>query len=141
MAEVYEFFPDSVKSQIPKLYSQEGKKDPMVYMKLFTPWAGWSWFITEGEEQNGDFLMFGYVIGHAKEWGYSSLNELKEVTGPAGLKVERDIHFKPCNASEISDIKTHYKPKVENERVQTFFCETCDQDTPHEGSDCLVCGN
>ena len=44
----YEFFSDDLKAQIPKLYSQEGNKDPTVYMKLFTPWSNWTWFITEG---------------------------------------------------------------------------------------------
>src|SRR5947207_11682998 len=46
--------PDDLKAQIPKLYSQEGSKDPTVYLKFFTPWTSWSWFITEGEDRDGD---------------------------------------------------------------------------------------
>src|SRR5215213_4797634 len=42
--EKYELFPDDLKAQIPKLYSQEGNEDPMVYMKLFTPWTSWTWY-------------------------------------------------------------------------------------------------
>ena len=102
----YEFFPDDLKAQIPKLYSQEGSKDPMVYMKLFTPWTNWTWFITEGEEQNGDYLMFGYVIGQEREWGYVSMNELKSIKGPFGLKIERDIHFSPKLKSQVREIKS-----------------------------------
>ena len=100
----YEFFPDDLKAQIPKLYAQENDKDATVYMKLFTPWTSWTWFITEGEDQNGDYLMFGYVIGQEREWGYFSLNELSSVTGPFGLKIERDIHFSPKKKSEIPEI-------------------------------------
>jgi hypothetical protein len=105
LSEDYEFFPDELKAQIPKLYSQEGNKDPTVYMKLFQPWGSWTWYITEGEEQDGDYLMFGYVIGFEREWGYISLNELSSVTGPFGLKIERDIHFTPKPKSQVSDIK------------------------------------
>lgn len=143
MEEVYEFFPDSVRSQIPKLYSQEGSKDPKVHVKFFTPWAGWTWYATEGEEDGDDFRFFGYVVGHEREWGYFVLSELQSVTGPAGLKIERDIHFTPRPASEISDIHSHYKPKPSTNRgdgVSKSYCGTCDTDTPHEGAYCLACG-
>ena len=100
----YEFFPDDLKAQIPKLYSQEGNKDPTVYMKLFTPWSSWTWYITEGEDREDDYLMFGYVIGQEREWGYTSLNELKSVKGPFGLKIERDIHFTPKPKSQVREI-------------------------------------
>ena len=136
MSEEYEFFPDEVKAQIPKLYSQEGNKDPTVYMKLFTPWTSWSWFITEGEDRDGDYLMFGYVVGHEREWGYVSMNELKSVNGPFGLKIERDIHFPPKRASEISDIHSHYKPK---EKSKEEYCGKCDKQTLHEGGQCVSC--
>jgi len=101
----YEFFPPDLKAQIPKLYAQENDKDATVWMKLFTPWTSWTWFITEGEDRDGDYLMFGYVIGQEREWGYFSLNELSSVTGPYGLKIERDIHFSPKKKSEIPEIR------------------------------------
>jgi Protein of unknown function (DUF2958) len=103
--EEYVFFPDDLKAQIPKLYAQEGDKDATVYMKLFTPWTSWTWFITEGEDRDGDYLMFGYVIGQDREWGYFSMNELQSVTGPFGLKIERDIHFTPKLRSQVSEIR------------------------------------
>ena len=105
MSEEYEFFPDEVKNSLPKLYAQEGNKDPTVHVKFFQPWGAWTWFATEGEQQDGDFIFFGYVIGHEREWGYFSLNELSSVTGPMGLKIERDIHFTPKPRSQVSDIK------------------------------------
>jgi len=100
----YEFFPDDVKAQLPKLYAQEQTGDPTVYVKFFCPWNQWTWFITEGEQQGEDFIMFGYVIGQEREWGYSSLNEISSVNGPMGLKIERDIHFSPKKKSEIPEI-------------------------------------
>ena len=100
----YEFFPDDLKAQIPPLYSQEHVKDPIVWMKLFTPWTNWTWFITEGEDCDGDYLMFGYVIGQSKEWGYVSMSEIRSVKGPFGLRIERDIHFSPKPKSQVQEI-------------------------------------
>jgi DUF2958 family protein len=104
MEEKYEFFPDDLKAQMPPLYSQEKVKDPIVYAKWFCPWNQWTWFATEGEERDGEFLCFGYVIGQFREWGYFLLSELQSVTGPMGLKIERDIHFTPTPRSQVSDI-------------------------------------
>jgi hypothetical protein len=100
----YEFFPDEVKNQLPPLYAQEKEKDPTVIVKFFCPWNQWTWFATEGEKQDGDFIFFGYVIGLEREWDYFSLNELASVTGPFGLKIERDIHFTPKPKSQVQEI-------------------------------------
>lgn len=70
--EKYEFFPDALKESLPKLYSQEGNKDPTVHVKFFQPWGGWTWYATEGEQQEEDFIFFGYVVGFEREWGYFS---------------------------------------------------------------------
>ena len=106
MDEQYEFFPDAVKAQLPPLYQSEGNKDPTVFVKFFTPWSNWTWYATEGEQQDGDYIFFGYVIGHEREWGYFSLNELQSATGPFGLKIERDIHFIPKPKSQVKEIKS-----------------------------------
>jgi hypothetical protein len=101
----YEFFTDEVRNALPPLYAQEKEKDPIVHLKLFCPWNQWTWFATEGEQQDDDFICFGYVIGQEREWGYFSLNELSSVTGPFGLKIERDIHFSPKPKSQVSEIR------------------------------------
>jgi Protein of unknown function (DUF2958). len=106
MGEEYQFFPDEVKASLPKLYAQEQVKDPIVHVKFFQPWGAWTWFATEGEQQGDDFIFFGYVIGQEREWGYFSLNDLTSVTGPFGLKIERDIHFSPKPKSQVSDIRS-----------------------------------
>ena len=84
----------------PGLYEQENVKDKIVYAKFFCPWNNWTWFLTEMDaEQN---ICFGYVIGFSNEWGYFSLSELSEIKGIGGLKIERDIFFKPTNFSNLS---------------------------------------
>jgi hypothetical protein len=48
----------------PPLYSQESSPTPIVHVKLFTPDSSFTWFVTEGAEQeDGDWLLFGFVIG------------------------------------------------------------------------------
>jgi len=81
-----------LKKQFPKLY--EGEEIPTeekkVIAKFFTPWTSWTWYATEFD---GEDLFFGLVDGQEKEWGYFSLRELEAITGPAGLKIERDLYF------------------------------------------------
>jgi len=93
-------------SKLPKLYSQENVEDPVVHIKFFTPDSGWTWYITEGSEQeNGDHLFFCKVISPLEpsgELGYASLNELKKVRGSLGLPIERDYYF---SAKKLSQCK------------------------------------
>jgi hypothetical protein len=95
---------DELRASLPVLYAQENEKDPIVHLKFFTPWTGWTWYATEGQQEGEDFIFFGYVIGLEKEWGYFSLNELESVRGPGGLTIERDLYFTPKRKSEIKDI-------------------------------------
>lgn len=95
---------------LPPLYSQDGKGDKaMVFVKYFTPWTNWTWYATEGEpilDEQGkevDFRFFGYVVGHEKELGYFHLNELTEVRGRFGLKIERDRYFRPTTLEEVKE--------------------------------------
>lgn len=88
-----ELLPTELRQQLQKLYEQEEKKDPFVYIKYFFPAGDWTWFVTEGEQQGEDFLFFGYVIGLEREWGYFTLKQLEEIEY-CGLKVERDLYFK-----------------------------------------------
>lgn len=88
-----------LKAILPALYRQEKVKDPIVYCKFFL--GSWTWFATEAEEQDGDVLFFGYVIGFESEWGYFLLSELESARGQFGLPVERDLYFRPTPFSEV----------------------------------------
>lgn len=96
---------NELRKTLPPLYAQEKEKDPIVHLKLFTPWTGWTWYITEGSPEGDDFIFFGYVIGQEREWGYSSLNELESIRGPGGLRIERDLYFEAKRRSEIKEIE------------------------------------
>jgi len=79
----------AIESKIPRFH--EG--DRTAYVKFFTPWAGWTWYGCEYQPE--EKLFYGYVEGLEKEWGYFSLEELEQLRGPFGLKVERDVYFEP----------------------------------------------
>ena len=78
---------------------QAKKTDPLARVKLFTPWTDWTWFITEFD---GEDLCFGLVIGLERELGYFSLKEIESLRGPGGIRVERDLYFKPSPISKCS---------------------------------------
>ena len=61
--------------------------------KLFLPWTSGTWLLTEMCPEDG--LAFGLAdLGMGTpEIGYISLDEIYEVRGPGGLRVERDIHW------------------------------------------------
>ena len=85
--------------KIPKLYEQDGKGlDAIAYIKFFTPDSNWSWYVTEFD---GKDIFFGLVDGFEKELGYFSLAELEGVKGPLGLKIERDLYFKPTKLKDL----------------------------------------
>ena len=85
-------------NRLPKLYSTENEKDPMVQVKFFFAEGSWSWY---GIEFDGKDTFFGLVDGFEKELGYFSLNELKQHRTRLGLGVERDMYFEPCRLSKL----------------------------------------
>ena len=50
---------------------------------------------------NGEDNFFGLVSGSEVELGYFSLKELKEVKGPIGLPIERDLYYEPKSLREL----------------------------------------
>jgi hypothetical protein len=85
-----------IKKRLPKLGSQDGK-DPStvpIIVKFFSPWTGWTYWATEGEEiDGGDWEFFGLVKGFETELGYFRLSELEEAKRGDLPLVERDMYF------------------------------------------------
>ena len=88
---------------IPPLYANDGADDTdavVAKAKLFSPYTGWRWYITEWEAESG--LCFGLVEGFETELGYFHLTELSEVTVFGGVPaVERDLYWEPQALGEI----------------------------------------
>ena len=73
-----------------------GEPHPDFYpvVKLFTPWANCTWLLSEIDPDEPD-IAFGLCdLGMGcPELGSVSLSEIMSITGPAGLRIERDRHF------------------------------------------------
>lgn len=98
--DAHDYIPDWM--SLPDLYGNEGQPNPMAIIKLFTPWSNWTWFVMEND---GEDLCFGLVVGHATEIGYFSIKEMEEIRGPAGLRIERDLWFRPTPVRELPEYK------------------------------------
>jgi len=88
-----------IEKQIPPPYSTKDQGDPIVVAKFFTPWSFWTWYVLEYDPK--ERLFFGYVTGFEDELGYFSLDELESIRGPFGLKIERDLYWKPVPLSKV----------------------------------------
>lgn len=93
-----------IKKKIPKLYETEDVSDEEkeVVCKFFDPFSNWTWYVIEGEEQDGDWIFFGLVEGHEKELGYFSLNELESIRINGRQRIERDKYFDKCRLKDVS---------------------------------------
>jgi len=89
-----------LRASMPKLYALEKELDPVAKVKFFAPWSDWTWYATEFD---GEDTFFGLVIGFEAELGYFSLQELEEVRGPGGLRIERDLYFEPTPLSQLNN--------------------------------------
>lgn len=85
---------DEIRRALPRLNANKSTApgDIMIHARFFTPDSSWTWWIAEFD---GDDTLFGFVEGFEAEWGTISLAELSSASGPMGLPVERDLHFKP----------------------------------------------
>jgi hypothetical protein len=92
---------DELRARLPHLYAQEAEAEPIVYAKFFLPGTGWTWYVTEGEAQEDDFLFFGFVVGLDSEFGYFLLSQLEEVRNQFGLHVERDLTFTEGRLTDV----------------------------------------
>jgi len=88
---------------LPSLYTNENQPIgcEVAQVKFFTPWTNWTWYVTEYNPETRIF--FGLVVGHEVELGYFSLDEIESVRGPFGLRIERDMHFKPVPLSNVDN--------------------------------------
>ncbi len=94
----YVFVPEDRAQELPALYATQNEVDPIAHLKFFTPDSCWTWYCLEYDPQQR--LCFGLVVGHEREVGYFSLDELETVRGPLGLPIERDLYWEPTRLSE-----------------------------------------
>ena len=99
----HELMTKELGKKISDLYANENAANydsVLAPAKLFSPYTGWRWYITEWEAETG--LCFGLVEGFETELGYFSLDELAEVTVFGGVPaIERDLCWQPMTLGQI----------------------------------------
>lgn len=78
--------------------------------KLFLPWTSGTWLLTEIDDDGLAFGLADLGMG-CPELGYISIDEIWEIRGPAGLRVERDVHWqatKPLSEYATESRQTGY---------------------------------
>ncbi len=93
----------AIRNQLPKLYATEAipLKEKEIVCKFFNPCGAGTWYVVEGQQEEDDFIFFGLVDLHEKEFGYFSLNELEALRLPFGLNIERDRHFEITKVAQV----------------------------------------
>ena len=90
----------ALESILPDLgFTENLGDDAIAKVKFFTPDSNWTWYVTEYNKT--DRMCFGLVVGLETELGYFSLTELESARGPMGLKIERDLWFKPTAIGDL----------------------------------------
>jgi len=93
-------------SKIPALYSSEDipLREKMIYMHFFI--GGSDWYATEYDPNENIFFGFAVLNNDLEmaEWGYFSLEELSDLKVKF-VEVDRDMHFTPCKAIDIENIR------------------------------------
>lgn len=86
---------------LPPIRGQENVEDPIVWVKLFTPYGTGTWYLTE-YDPNAD-VAFGMADLGYPEMGDMWLEEMGEATIKIGRSdlpaIERDLHWTPVRLS------------------------------------------
>jgi hypothetical protein len=106
---VPQLFPNELRPTLPPLGSQEGIRDPVVYVRIFNS-SGVIWYVTEGSPDDDDFVFFGFVVGPDEEWGEFSLSELTDCAR-SGVPIARDVHFTPERLSHAIEKRLNPRRK------------------------------
>ena len=101
----YNLMPDSIRKQLPKLYSTEKELigDKVAYARYFFPMGAYTAYLLEYDPKSR--IGFGAVtMGYGWELGNMSLDEMEEVK-IHGLGIERDLYFSPKKLYEIAELE------------------------------------
>jgi Protein of unknown function (DUF2958) len=97
--DAHELMPVWLAESVPALGTTEYGGDPLLHVKLFTPDAGWRWYIAEYDAEQR--LAVAFVPGAESEWDVLALDDLAAMRGPLGLAVERDLFWQATPLSRV----------------------------------------
>ena len=113
----YNLMPDSIRKQLPKLYSTEKELigDKVAYARYFFPMGAYTAYLLEYDPKSR--IGFGAVtMGYGWELGNMSLDEMEGVK-VRGLGIERDLYFSPKKLHEIAELEEIVRGQYTKEEV------------------------
>ena len=115
--DAYNLMPDSIRKQLPKLYSTEKELigDKVAYARYFFPMGAYTAYLLEYDPKSR--IGFGAVtLGYGWELGNMSLDEMEGVK-VRGLGIERDLYFSPKKLHEIAELEEIVRGQYTKEEV------------------------
>ena len=115
--DAYNLMPDSIRKQLPKLYSTEKELigDKIAYARYFFPMGAYTAYLLEYDSKTR--IGFGAVtMGYGWELGNMSLDEMEGVK-VRGLGIERDLYFSPKKLHEIAELEEIVRGQYTKEKV------------------------
>jgi len=94
-----------LRAQIPQLYRTRQEADPMVWVKFFSPFFNWRWYIIEYEEVAGLEIFYGWMVSSTEPQGRFIRTDLASMRAYFGITIEREVHFTPCRLSAVEQEK------------------------------------
>ena len=113
----YNLMPDSIRKQVPKLYSTEKELigDKIAYARYFFPMGAYTAYLLEYDPKSR--IGFGAVtMGYGWELGNMSLDEMEGVK-VRGLGIERDLYFSPKKLHEIAELEEIVRGQYTKEQI------------------------
>ena len=108
----HQLWPASVSRKVPALYSQEKEKDPVAWVKLFSPYSNAVWYITEYDPSSHEAFGWADLGMGGGELGYISIRELEGANKKGLPLVERDLYWKPMPLSRAKSSRMASEKKA-----------------------------
>jgi Protein of unknown function (DUF2958) len=100
-----ELLPQEIRAKIPKLYHTRCEEDPIAWVKFFSPFFNWRWYIVEFEEVDGVAIFYGWMVSSAEQNGRFIRSDLASMRAYFGITIEYDPQFVPCPLTHIQQEK------------------------------------
>ncbi len=102
----HQLLPATVARKLPAIYSQENVDDPVAQVKLFSPYSGAVWYLTEYDPSSKRAFGWADLGMGGGELGYIDITDLEGLNRRGLPLVERDLYWKPMPLSRAKHSRT-----------------------------------
>src|SRR5262245_30011333 len=96
-----ELLADELREQIPKLYRTRAEPDPIVWVRFFSLFFNWRWYIIECDDVDRTLIFYGWMVHAHEPQGRFIRTDLASMRAYFGIVIERDEDFAPCPLSQV----------------------------------------